>query len=329
MATSRPAPTASGNTRAMTLRSVRQRFRRIAKSLALRIPPIGKAVEELQSYRQTFRFAPPGHFYSPLPSPEEVSRDAGRLFGSPPEALPGIDLNEAAQLGLLQEIRRYYAALPFTSEKSVERRYFYENPAYSYSDAIFLYGMIRHAAPKRIVEVGSGYSSCVMLDTAELFLDGRVDFTFIEPYPGRLLSLLRPEDLGRVKILAQRVQDVALEPFLALERNDILFIDSSHVMKIGSDVHHLLTEILPRLRPGVYVHIHDVFYPFEYPEEWITGGRAWSEAYGLRAFLTFNDVFEIVLFNTYLERFHRDIFERDMPLCLTNEGGSIWLRRVR
>ena len=313
----------------MSLRSARQRLRRIAKSLALRIPPIRRAVEELRSHRQTFRFAPAGHFYSPLPSPDEVSRDASRLFGSPPEALPGIDLNEAAQLGQLQEIRRYYAALPFPSEKSVERRYFYENPAYSYSDAIFLYGMIRHAAPKRIVEVGSGYSSCVMLDTAELFLDGRVDFTFIEPYPDRLLSLLRPEDLGRVKILAQRVQDVALEPFLALERNDILFIDSSHVMKIGSDVHHLLTEILPRLRPGVYVHIHDVFYPFEYPEEWVTGGRAWSEAYALRAFLTFNDAFEIVLFNTYLERFHRDIFERDMPLCLKNEGGSIWLRRVR
>jgi predicted O-methyltransferase YrrM len=242
-----------------------------------------------------------------------VRRDASRLFGSPPEALPGIDLNEATQLGVLQEIRRYYAALPFSSERSVERRYYYENPAYSYSDAIFLYGMIRHAAPKRIVEVGSGYSSCVMLDTAELFLDGRVDFTFIAPYPDRLLSLLRPLDLGRVKILAQRVQDVALGSFLALERNDILFIDSSHVMKIGSDVHHLLTEILPRLRPGVYVHIHDVFYPFEYPEEWITEGRAWSEAYALRAFLTSNEAFEIVLFNTYLERFHRDIFERDMP----------------
>jgi hypothetical protein len=292
-------------------------------------PPIKKVVKELESYRETFRFVSAGHFYSPLPSLDEVRRDAGRLFGPPPETLPGIELNEAAQLGLLQEIKRYYGDLPFPSENSAERRYFYENLTYSYSDAIFLYGMIRHAAPRRIGEVGSGHSSCVMVDTAELFLSGHVDFTFIEPYPDRPLSLLRPEDLRRVKILAQRVQDVALEPFLALERNDILFIDSSHVMKIGSDVHHLLTEILPRLRPGVYVHIHDVMYPFEYPEEWITEGRAWNEAYALRVFLTFNDVFEIVLFNTYLERFHRDIFERDMPLCLKNEGGSIWLRRVR
>ena len=329
MITGRPAPATPGNTGAMGSRSVRQRLRRIARSLALQIPPIRKAVDELDSYRQTFKFAPAGDFYSPLPSPEEVHRDAGRLFGPPPETLPGIELNEGAQLALLEEIKRYYGALPFPSEKSAEQRYFYENPAYSYSDAIFLYGMIRHAAPKRIVEVGSGHSSCVMVDTAELFLGGDVDFTFIEPYPGRLLSLLRPGDLRRVKILAQRVQDIALEPFLALERNDILFIDSSHVMKVGSDVHHLLTEILPRLRPGVYVHVHDVMYPFEYPEEWITEGRAWNESYALRAFLTFNDVFEIVLFNTYLERFHRDIFERDMPLCLKNEGGSIWLRRVR
>jgi hypothetical protein len=86
----------------MGFRSVRQRIRRIARSLALRIPPIKKAAEELESYRQTFRFAPAGHFYSPLPSLEEVSRDAGRLFGPPPEALPGIELNEAAQLALLQ-----------------------------------------------------------------------------------------------------------------------------------------------------------------------------------------------------------------------------------
>ena len=102
MITSRPAPATPGDPGGMGFRSVRQRIRRIARSLALRIPPIKKAAEELESYRQTFRFAPAGHFYSPLPSLEEVSRDAGRLFGPPPEVLPGIELNEAAQLALLQ-----------------------------------------------------------------------------------------------------------------------------------------------------------------------------------------------------------------------------------
>ena len=280
-------------------------------------------------YRHMFRFAPPGHFCSPLPSADELARDAHRLFGPPPPSIPGIELNEAKQLTLLEQIARYYPELPFSIEKTPTLRYFYDNPAYSYSDAIFLYGMIRHAQPKRIIEVGSGHSSCVMLDTADLHLGGRVAFTFVDPYPATLLALLWPGDLDRVTILESRVQDVGLAPFLALDRNDILFIDSSHVVKIGSDVNYLLGEILPRLRLGVYVHVHDIFYPFEYPEGWIIEGRVWGEAYALKAFLTFNDTFDIVLFNTYLERFHRDFFERNMPLCLRNEGGSIWLQRVR
>ena len=121
-----------------------------------------------------------------------------------------------------------------------------------------------------------------------------------------------------------------MEPWLfaTLEENDILFIDSTHVAKIGSDVNYLFFEVLPRLRAGVYVHVHDIFHPFEYPRAWIYEGRAWTEAYMLRAFLTFNTAFEIVLFNTFLERFHRERFAHKMPLCLRNEGGSIWLRRT-
>ncbi len=309
--------------------SVRRRLHQIARSMALRVPAAREAFEELRTYRHALRFAPPGHFYSPLPSDEELRRDASRLFGPPSPTVPGIDLNEAGQLALLEQIKRYYPDLPFSAKKNPNLRYFYDNPAYSYSDAICLYGMIRHARPRRIVEVGSGHSSCVMLDTTDLHLDGRVDCTFIEPYPDKLLALIKPEDLSRVTIIRKRVQDVSPEPFLALARGDILFIDSSHVAKIGSDVNYLLGEMLPRLRPGVFVHVHDIFYPFEYPEAWIAEGRAWNEAYALRAFLAFNETFEIVLFNTYLERFHREIFERDMPLCLRDEGGSIWLRKVR
>jgi predicted O-methyltransferase YrrM len=312
----------------MGIKSVRKRLRRIVRSLVLRIPFVRDAFEELRVYRQAFEFVPPGHFYSPIPSQDDVKRDADRLFGTPGRTVPGIELNEVRQLALLEEIKHSYRDLSFPAHKAPDHRYFYENSMYSYSDAIFLNGMIRHARPKRIVEVGSGHSSAAMLDTIDRHLPGPVECTFIEPYPERLQSLLRPEDMGRVTILKERVQDVGLEPFLALERDDILFIDSSHTVKIGSDVNHLLGEVLPRLRPGVYVHVHDVFYPFEYPEEWVAKGRAWNEAYALRAFLEFNETFEIVLFNTYLERFHRDVFERDMPLCLLNEGGSIWLRRV-
>jgi hypothetical protein len=96
------------------------------------------------------------------------------------------------------------------------------------------------------------------------------------------------------------------------------------VAKLGSDVNFIFTEILPTLRRGVYVHFHDIF-----PAAWLNEGRVWTEAYVLRAFLTFNTDYEIVLFNTFLEHFHRNQFEQYMPLCLENEGGSIWLRRIR
>jgi len=96
---------------------------------------------------------------------------------------------------------------------------------------------------------------------------------------------------------------------------------------VGSDVNYIFFEILPLLRPGVFIHFHDVFWPFEYPESWIEEGRQWHEVYLLRAFLEFNRDFEIVVFNTFLETFHSDWFEKYMPLCLKNRGGSIWLRR--
>jgi hypothetical protein len=167
------------------------------------------------------------------------------------------------------------------------------------------------------------------LDTNELFLGNTVACTFIEPYPDVLLSLVSGEDRERVEVIATRLQDVSLERFAALEENDILFVDSTHVSKIGSDVNHIFFEIMPLLRPGVYVHFHDIFYPFEYLRDWIYEGRAWNEAYLLRAFLTLNTSFEIVLFNTFLERFHRERFARQMPLCLRNEGGSIWIRKIQ
>jgi hypothetical protein len=134
--------------------------------------------------------------------------------------------------------------------------------------------------------------------------------------------------MARHELIESDVQDVPLTRFEGLEANDVLFIDSSHVIKAGSDVVFLLSQVLPSLRPGVLIHFHDIFWPFEYPEEWLRGGRAWNEAYALRAFLQFNSRFEIVFFNSYLGIHEADALRFHLPLFLRNPGGSIWLRKT-
>jgi len=127
--------------------------------------------------------------------------------------------------------------------------------------------------------------------------------------------------------LADRAEDPIPGLFAGLSSGDVLFVDSSHVSKVGSDVNHIFFHILPMLNPGVRVHFHDIFYPFEYPEEWIFAGRSWTEAYILRAFLQYNGSFEVELFPNYLMRFHEEFFKKAMPLCRKDPGGSIWLRK--
>jgi hypothetical protein len=282
---------------------------------------------DCQQLQLGVRFVPPGHFYSPFPSLADVAANAAAIFDERPREIPGVDLREQSQMDLLQRLASYYAEMPFTRHKTEGLRYYFENPAYSYSDAICLYGMIRHLQPRRIVEVGSGFSSCVTLDTCERFLDPGVELTFIEPHPDLLLSLITPEDRNRIRIVPSRLQEVAPAQFDALGPNDILFIDSTHVSKVNSDVNRLVFEVLPRLAPGVSVHVHDVQYPFEYPRAWVEEGRAWNEAYLFRAFLQYNSAFEIVLMNTFMEHFHESFFRERMPLCLENPGGSLWIRR--
>jgi hypothetical protein len=269
------------------------------------------------------RFVPPGHFYSPIPSLDEVKRDESTIFRTPARDVAGIALNENEQLELLQVFAGYYQNMPFQPEKTEGLRYYFENPAYSYSDAILLHCMLRHLKPLKIVEVGSGFSSCMTLDTNELYFGGAIETTFIEPYPALLLSLAKAQD--KIRVIPARLKDVDLAEFDALEANDILFIDSTHVGKINSDVNRSFIDILPRLAPGVYIHIHDIFFPFEYPKSWIYEGRAWNEAYMLRTFLQYNSAFRIVLMNTFMEQFHESFFQEKMPLCLKNRGGSIWL----
>lgn len=270
---------------------------------------------------------PPGHFYSPLPSMEEVLRVAPKVWRNLPETLPGINLNTRAQQQLFAKLSKLYKEIPYKDGERGDLRYYFDNAFFCYGDAIVLYCMLRELRPRRFVEVGSGYSSCIALDVCDH--DVNMECVFIEPYPDRLHSLLRPEDHSRVQIVEDFVQNVSMDVFLSLEENDVLFIDSSHVGKIGSDVLFELFEVLPRLKPGVVVHFHDVFYPFEYPRAWVERDhRAWNENYFLRAFLQYNDAWKIMYFNNYIGEVFPDMLRKWMPLCMKNVGGSLWLRKT-
>ena len=317
-----PMPAAggpSGARRDRPRRDVRRRAASILEALLARLSPPPPPPPVVQPSH------PAGHFYSPVPSLEDIQ--AGEANFRKVRPLAGIDLDDAGQLALLDELVPYYRELPWGETPGNGLRYGYQNGMYSYADAIFLYCVMRRFRPRRIIEVGSGHSSCVMLDTAERFLGGAVDFTFVEPYPDAFLALLKPEDRATARLVGTRVQDVPLATFEALQSDDILFIDSSHVSKFGSDLNHLVFEVLPRLAPGVLVHFHDVFFPFEYPREVLYSGMAWNEAYLLRAFLQFNQAFRVRLFTTYLETVHSARVFEAMPLCRRNPGGALWLQR--
>ena len=272
------------------------------------------------------RFFPPGHFYSPLPSREEVAEAFARGGFGPP--FPAIDLNEAGQFARLERIAAWYPEQPFPEHQTKDARFYLDNPSYGHYDAIMLYGMLREARPRRIIEVGSGFSSAAMLDLNERLLGGGVQFTFIDPDMSRLRKLLREEDASRVTLIEKRVQEVPLETFAALGENDVLFIDSSHVSKIGSDVNRLYLDVLPVLAPGVLIHIHDVAGNLEYPRDWLDEGRAWNEQYLLRAFLMNNHAYRIELFSAWLWNMKHELIREKMPMCARGGGGQMWLKKL-
>lgn len=254
-----------------------------------------------------------------------MAADAARIWPDAPERIPGIDLRLDEQIATLHQLGALLADLPDYGPAPIEgQRFRTQNNMYGLADAATLHAFVRQLRPRRVIEVGSGFSSAVLLDTVDAMPDLSVEITFIEPYPDRLHSVLRPGDTDRCEVLAQRVQDVDLARFEALEAGDILIIDSSHVSKTGSDVNVLYLEVLPRLQQGVLVHLHDIGYPFEYPRSWVDEGRSWNEAYLLRAFLAFNDRYRIELWNGCLRAIRPEAFD-GIP---TMRGGSqIWIRQ--
>jgi predicted O-methyltransferase YrrM len=232
-------------------------------------------------------------------------------------------------LGIWNRNLDFIKSTPFTDEQAAQyNRYYYTGGPFPWGDGITLRMMINELTPRRIVEIGSGFSTACMLDSADHIGLDSLQITCIEPYPDRLLSLMRAKDHDRVKLLERFVQDVPEDVVDELEPGDILFIDSTHVLKTGSDVHFEFFHLIPRLKQGVVVHFHDVPYPFEYPPEWVFGmNYSWNEAYALRLFLMFNNAFEVTFWGSLLARSYTANIRSDFPTFLRNPGSSIWLRR--
>jgi hypothetical protein len=271
-------------------------------------------------------FVPPGHFYSPIVDPTKAATHLDRLSAaSLPDNLPGIAIDRTRMRAMWHTLLPYLTSAPFTESAKQGLRYCYDNPAYSFGDGSVLHAMLRHYKPKRMIEVGSGWSSVCTIDTVELFLRGQCKLTFIEPHP-QLLKDLTGNVSMPMDILTHRVEETPLALFETLDAGDILFIDSTHVLATASDVCFELFEILPRLKPGVLVHFHDMFWPFEYPRAWaVDENRSWNELYAVRALLTDNPRWEILFFNDYFGRVETKTASQTFPTFLKNPGGALWL----
>ncbi len=286
------------------------------------------ASEEFRRTALPTLYVEPGHYYSPIVNPEEARRFFAEFWANGiPAVLPGVHIDRAAMVATWHDLLGFFARAPFRDTVQAGYRYAFDNPSYSWGDGLVLHAMIRRYQPKRFIEIGSGWSSACTLDTIDQFLSGTCDLTFIDPYLN-LFRAVAGEIPPHTKTLEAQVQSVPLEIFSELRANDILFINSSHVVKTGSDVCFELFQILPRLASGVLVHIHDMFWPFEYPSSWVIDeNRSWNELYAVRAFLMHNDDWDIVMFNDYLAKNERAMVEKTWPDFLRNSGGALWIRR--
>jgi len=264
----------------------------------------------------------PVHFYQPIPDTQSLPE----TLWNRPSKLVGIEMNDSVQLDLLRncfpKFREEYEQFPSKSTGELGR-FDLNNGIFGGTDALVAYSMVRHFQPRLIIEVGSGFSSLVLGEAATK--NRSSELICVEPFPQEFLRQGFP---GLHSLIEKRVEDVDLEFFSQLDSGDILFIDSSHTVRIGGDVNYLFLKVLPRLKPGVIVHIHDIFLPFEYRRDWVMDEfRFWTEQYLLQAFLTFNSEFEVLMGNGYLGHYHMEDLKATFPISPWWGGVSFWIRR--
>lgn len=270
---------------------------------------------------------PIGHFYSPIADPVDIAERSERIFARQ-DGCVGIDFREADQLKLLEKLKPLVEGIDYPQERPEhdETTYFYGNDQFPVLDAEFLYGALQHFRPKKVIEIGCGFSSLVTADVNRRLMNREINFTCVEPYPRQFL-IDGVDGISHLEV--SKVEDLPLGFFHSLEENDILFIDSSHVSKVGSDVNYLFFEVIPRLKPGVIVHVHDIFLPDEYPENWvIEQNRNWNEQYLLRSFLQFNSEWSVIWASHLMGTRHSSEVQKTFPRYpRLGGGGSLWMQR--
>jgi hypothetical protein len=220
----------------------------------------------------------------------------------------------------LASYRDELADVPWEVER--RDRFAWRNGAFGGMDAVAYYGLVRELKPKRVIEVGAGWSSLVLARALEANGDD-TDVTLVEPYPNMSTLVGIPPGW---KLERTIVQKAPLELFQALEAGDVLFYDGSHCVETGGDVNWMLFEVLPALAPGVWIHFHDLFWPLDYPAEWVlTEGMTWNEQYIVQAFLMHNRVYRVRLANTMLAVLRPEVFQELFPEV--PHGGSVWIQK--
>jgi hypothetical protein len=277
--------------------------------------------------RQAF---PPGHFYSPAVDPAEVAADQDRIWPADP-APPGLDLNPVGQAAFLDgPLRKWLADYDYPEQPppgAPPWAFFGANTQFERLDARALFAMLLELRPARMIEVGSGFSSLLTADVKRRHLDGRLEFRCVEPFPRPFLRAGVP---GIDEVVETRVQELP-GPWFAerLGPGDVLFIDSSHVVKTGSDAVHLYLGVLPLLPAGVVVHVHDIFLPNDYPRPWVVDeARSWNEQYLVQAMLVFGDSFEVLFGSSAAAAMHPELLAEVLGGPVWT-GGSLWLRKRR
>jgi len=292
-------------------------------------------------------FVEPGHFYSVIP---HITKEYNESTVVKYDCL---DFNDDSHIHILNELPEYLYnfdtnfGIPnitekvtisslhsFITDRQNNLQYTLGNSAFEWMDGRLLYYFLQKNSPKRIIEIGSG-NSTLLIYNAKKILNLDLDITCIEPYPSDYLKML--DSTGEIKLIINNLEDVDINLFKTLSKNDILFIDSSHVLKLNSDVMYYFTKIFPILNDDVLIHIHDIFFPYEYP--WISEGRFWNEQYFLYVFLQYNSKFKITFCNSYSEYKYPEQLKTIQNNCYENKsfiecnngdafsGGSIWITK--